>query len=264
MGAVEKFENAELALADALPGFPKDSHGWASAHWTSPVPSITWHSGLALTWDGVAPRAGSFEGKQLQLAIKRVFDVMASFAALVALAPLLVIVAVAVKLTSRGPVFFRQYREGLNGSQFIIFKFRSLSVDREDRTGVAQTRVNDPRVTPIGRFIRRTSIDELPQLLNVLLGDMSLVGPRPHVSNMNAGGRKYHELVPYYAQRLQMRPGLTGWAQCNGLRGSTEEEGVARARVDHDIAYVQNFSLALDFRILVSTVAREFLSGTGH
>ena len=264
MGAVEKFENAELALADALAGFPHDSHAWAAGRWNPQVTSTTWQSGLALTWDGMVPRAGSFDGKQFQLALKRVFDVVASFGALVALAPLFLIVALAVKLSSRGPVFFRQFREGLNGSQFVIFKFRSLSVDREDRTGVAQTRVNDPRVTPIGRFIRRTSIDELPQLLNVLLGDMSLVGPRPHVSYMNAGGRKYDELVPYYAQRLQMRPGLTGWAQCNGLRGSTEDEGVARARVDHDIAYVQNFSLALDFRILANTVAREFLSGTGH
>jgi len=198
-----------------------------------------------------------------QLAVKRLVDIAVAAAALLALAPLFCLVAVAIRGTSRGPVFFRQAREGLGGRPFLMFKFRSMRAEDCDASGVSQTVKGDPRVTPVGRFLRRTSIDELPQLFNVLLGDMSIVGPRPHVAGMMAGGMLYTELVPYYAARLDMLPGITGWAQANGLRGTTQDADVARARVDYDIAYIQNFSVTLDLRIIWMTLRREFISGTG-
>lgn len=196
------------------------------------------------------------------LAAKRVLDIVASGLGLVALLPLFLIVALMIKITSNGPVFFRQEREGLGGKSFVALKFRSMSVEKGDTTGVAQTVKHDPRVTSVGRVLRRTSIDELPQLINVLVGDMSLVGPRPHVFNMRAGGMLYKHLVPYYDVRLKMLPGLTGWAQANGLRGSTEKADVARARIDHDIAYVQNFSIWLDLKIILRTIRHEFIGGS--
>ncbi|KKB10359.1 exopolysaccharide biosynthesis protein [Devosia chinhatensis] len=195
---------------------------------------------------------------------KRVVDILLSGAALIALMPLMLLVAAIIKITSSGPVTFRQWREGVNGTSFEILKFRSMRQDMCDLSGVAQTASNDPRVTAIGRFIRRTSIDELPQLINVLRGDMSLVGPRPHVDNMRAGGMAYKELVPYYHLRLQMQPGLTGWAQANGFRGSTTDPVRARQRIDHDIAYIQNFSIWLDLRIILITLVREFVGGSGE
>lgn len=202
--------------------------------------------------------------RMVQLAVKRLFDLVAAGVALVALMPLFAVVSVLIALSSRGPILFKQQREGLNGAMFAALKFRSMRVEDGDPTGVAQTMKDDPRVTAIGKFIRRTSIDELPQLLNVLRGDMSLVGPRPHVVNMRAGGVAYRILVPYYQERLGMRPGITGWAQANGLRGPTVEAAAAIARVDHDIAYMQNFSLWLDIRIIIKTIGREFVTGSGH
>lgn len=230
---------------------------------TSPPPRLGWsrHSGLPVDWAQSAPEDGVHT--RVHLALKRGVDVVGSLAGLVFLAPLLLIVAVAIKVTSPGPILFRQSREGLNGQSFEALKFRSMRTDLCDSSGVAQTQANDPRVTPVGRFIRKTSIDELPQLFNVLVGDMSLVGPRPHVGNMLAGGRLYRELVPYYDRRLAMRPGITGWAQANGLRGPTQDARLARARVDHDIAYIQNFSIWLDFKIIAMTILREFVTGSG-
>ncbi len=197
------------------------------------------------------------------LQIKRGFDLVVAGLAILFLAPLLAVVAVAIKLNSPGPVLFRQARVGLGGDLIHIYKFRSMRTDLCDASGVSNTKKNDPRVTTVGRFIRKTSIDELPQLFNVLRGDMSLVGPRPHVPGMLAGGTSYEKLVPYYNLRSQMRPGITGWAQANGLRGSVDRADRARGRVDHDIAYIQNFSLLLDLRIIVQTVAREFITGSG-
>jgi exopolysaccharide biosynthesis polyprenyl glycosylphosphotransferase len=222
-------------------------------------------SGLAVHWvDGLPQDAGTSSHRAWQLAFKRVLDIILASMALVALGPLFVLVALATKLSSRGPVFFAQQREGLNGGLFWAYKFRTMRVDAGDPTGVAQTVRNDPRVTSVGRFLRRTSIDELPQLFNVLKGDMSLVGPRPHVPGMLAAGVPYSSLVRYYPSRHVMRPGITGWAQANGLRGVTTDAKSATARVDHDIAYIQNFSLLLDFRILLKTVVREFVTGSGH
>jgi lipopolysaccharide/colanic/teichoic acid biosynthesis glycosyltransferase len=203
------------------------------------------------------------EGRFRALIGKRVIDIALASLALLVLAPLLVLTALAVKLTSEGPVFFRQQRPGLRGRPFEMLKFRTMYVNAGDASGIRQTTANDARITPIGRFLRNKSIDELPQLINVLRGDMSIVGPRPHVEGMLAGGRRYEELVPYYKLRYEMRPGLSGWAQANGFRGPTLEEEVARARIDHDLAYIQNFSLLLALKIILLTVQREFLTGNG-
>ena len=194
---------------------------------------------------------------------KRIMDIVISAAALVFLAPLFLLVALAIKLTSSGPVLFVQMREGYRGRPFGALKFRSMHELACDASGVTQTVADDPRVSPIGRFLRASNIDELPQLLNVLRGEMSLVGPRPHVAGMTAGGMLYRDLVPYYDLRLQALPGLTGWAQANGYRGPTRDGISARARIDHDIAYLQNASIWLDIKIVLLTLRRELLAGSG-
>jgi len=226
--------------------------------------SKTLASGLPVYWQAGAPvEPKANNARRRQLAIKRVFDIVLACLALLFFAPMLTIIAIVIKLSSRGPVLFRQQREGLGVKPFNALKFRSMRMDDCDHTGVMQTLPNDPRCTAIGRFIRKTSIDELPQLFNVVRGEMSLVGPRPHVTGMLAAGVPYNILVPYYNARLTMRPGITGWAQANGLRGTTINAIAARARVDHDIAYVQNFSLWLDIRIIGKTIMTEFFAGTG-
>lgn len=222
---------------------------------------VSLHSGLPVHWSAAGAVPSARGGWQLKA--KRALDIVGALSGLVFLAPLMAIVAIAIKATSPGPVFFKQQREGINGRIFYTFKFRSMAADLGDATGVVQTQANDARVTPIGRFIRKTSIDELPQLINVLWGDMSLVGPRPHVPGMLAGGQLYKDLVPYYDRRLEMLPGITGWAQVNGFRGPTRDPRKARQRIDHDLAYIQNFSIWLDIRIIVMTIAREFVTGSG-
>jgi polysaccharide biosynthesis protein PslA len=189
---------------------------------------------------------------------KRAMDIVLALIGLLTLLPVLVAVALVIKIESRGPVFFTQEREGLDGRLFRILKFRTMRVDRCDGAGLLQAVDDDPRATRFGRFLRRTSIDELPQLINVLLGQMSLVGPRPHVPGMLAAGMPYAELFPYYADRHAAKPGLTGWAQANGLRGPTTSHALSAARLHHDLAYIQNWSLVLDCRILLLTVWRLF------
>lgn len=201
--------------------------------------------------------------RRVQLIIKRGVDVVGGIALLVLLAPLLAAIALAIRATSQGPALFRQVRHGLNGEPFEIIKFRTLYAERCDADGVNQTTIDDDRVTGVGRFLRRWNLDELPQLFNVIGGTMSLVGPRPHVPGMLAAGVLYEELVPYYFVRLAMKPGITGWAQCNGLRGPTDQAELAIDRVDHDIHYIQNYSLWLDFKCLIKTICRECLGGTG-
>ena len=200
---------------------------------------------------------------QVNLAAKRLTDVVIAFAAITFLFPLLVLVALAIKLDSRGPVLFLQEREGLNGRAFRIFKFRSMVDKLGDASGIRHTVSGDQRLTKLGKFLRKTSIDELPQLFNIVLGDMSLVGPRPHVYDMRAGGQRYCDLVPYYGMRHAMKPGLTGWAQANGLRGDASDPDVAIRRIDHDVAYIQNFSWWLDVRCIGMTIKNEFLTGSG-
>lgn len=199
----------------------------------------------------------------LQLKAKRMFDISVSAIALLVFLPLFLVIALLIKLDDGGPVLFRQIRWGLHGRKITIYKFRSMRVDLCDPTGVQQTVKGDSRVTGIGTVLRKTNIDELPQLLNVLKGDMSLVGPRCHAVNMRAAGRLYEELVPEYHHRHVMRPGITGLAQMRGWRGPTERSLDARARIASDIYYVRNFSLWLDLKILFSTLLSELRGGTG-
>lgn len=194
---------------------------------------------------------------------KRLLDVSAAFTALLLLSPILLMVAIAIRLTSDGPVFFSQLRHGLNGEPFRIYKFRTFYADLSDETGVAHTVANDPRVTPLGRLLRRTNIDELPQLWNVVTGDMSLVGPRPHAIGMKAVGVPYEDLVPGYRLRLLVKPGLTGLAQSRGFRGEITNPFEARGRVVLDLIYIARFGFFQDIRILVNTVLSEFRGGSG-
>jgi lipopolysaccharide/colanic/teichoic acid biosynthesis glycosyltransferase len=160
-------------------------------------------------------------------------------------------------------VIYSQLRYGLNGKPFRVYKFRTLYADRCDPSGVVQAVPGDQRITPVGRLIRRTNIDELPQLWNVLTGHMSLVGPRPHPIGLRAGGVKYEELVLAYPLRTMVKPGITGLAQLRGYRGPTSERIPARMRIVCDLAYIANFSLLHDVKIMLFTVLRELRGGTG-
>lgn len=182
--------------------------------------------------------------------LKRAVDICVAGGALLFFAPLLLLVALLIKLESRGPVFFRQARGGLNGQAFTIFKFRSMRV-QENGDNVIQARRDDDRITTIGRLIRKTSIDELPQLLNVLKGDMSIVGPRPHALAHDA---QYGALIANYHLRFRARPGLTGLAQIKGLRGGTNAIEAMAARVDADNDYIERWSFGEDVRIILLTV----------
>jgi len=184
---------------------------------------------------------------------KWVFDKTIAAAALVLLAPVMAVVAIAIKLESKGPVLFRQKRYGFNNELIEVFKFRSMYTDKCDAAAVRLVTKDDPRVTRIGRFIRKTSIDELPQLFNVLIGNLSLVGPRPHALQAKADNRLYDEVVEGYFARHKVKPGITGWAQINGWRGETDTEEKIRKRVEHDLYYIENWSVLLDLYILVKT-----------
>jgi len=201
--------------------------------------------------------------KPWNFAAKRMLDIIVSSGALLVLLPFFLVIAAAIKLESKGPVFFMQNRWGRGGRMIRILKFRSMRNDLCDVTGVAQTRKNDPRVTRTGAFLRRTNLDELPQLINILLGDMSLVGPRCHVPGMQAGGMLYEELVRDYHLRHLVRPGLTGLAQVNGFRGPTDREDLARGRFAHDLEYIRTFNVWMDIKILWGTLVKEIRGGTG-
>jgi lipopolysaccharide/colanic/teichoic acid biosynthesis glycosyltransferase len=194
---------------------------------------------------------------------KRVFDIVAASGALLFFMPLLIAIAIAIKVTSSGPVLFQQSRYGYRNRFFRIYKFRTMRMDACDARGVKQTVQGDSRITPIGRILRKTSLDEIPQLINVIKGDMSLVGPRPHVPGMLAAKLPYEDLVPYYHQRHTARPGITGLAQVNGCRGSTVESNRAISRIDYDLDYIEKWSLRMDIMIIARTIRREFLSGSG-
>jgi Undecaprenyl-phosphate glucose phosphotransferase len=180
---------------------------------------------------------------------KRAIDIVIASVALIFLLPIIVLTAVAIKLDGPGPVIFRQRRKGFNGQKFVMLKFRTMSV-QEDGAVVSQAVRNDPRVTAVGRLLRAASIDELPQLVNVLSGEMSVIGPRPHAL---AHDDQFQKIVSDYAFRHHVKPGLTGWAQCNGCRGATPSvEDIAR-RVKLDLWYINNWSLLLDLQILMKT-----------
>jgi len=188
-----------------------------------------------------------------QQARKRVFDVAASVALLVALSPLLLLIALAIRLDSPGPILFRQPRTGFRNNTIIVYKFRTMHSRMTDLLANVQTKRNDPRVTRVGKWLRKTSLDELPQLWNVLSGSMSLVGPRPHAPNTKAGDTPFHQAVAEYALRHRVKPGITGWAQVNGWRGETRTLEDIRQRVRHDLYYIENWTLALDLKILLMT-----------
>jgi exopolysaccharide biosynthesis polyprenyl glycosylphosphotransferase len=181
---------------------------------------------------------------------KRLFDLVFAAAALLVSTPLLILVALLIKLDSPGPIFFVQRRFGFNQQPFRIIKFRSMRT-LDDGAVIQQARPDDPRLTRIGRWLRRWNIDEIPQLFNVLTGDMSLVGPRPHALSHD---REYEHRISLYARRHNMKPGITGWAQIHGLRGETDTDEKMRKRVEYDLFYIDNWSLWLDLKIIVRTV----------
>lgn len=193
-----------------------------------------------------APTPAAPVGRSIR---KRWLDVVFAALILLILAPLLVLVAVAIKVESEGPVFFRQQRTGLGGKPFTILKFRSMRVHHDHH--VVQASRRDARITRVGAIIRALSVDELPQLINIVRGDMSLVGPRPHAL---AHDQRWDPLVPDYRQRFRARPGLTGLAQVNGNRGEVHSVDDIAARVRDDNAYIDRWSLALDFKIAMATI----------
>lgn len=190
-------------------------------------------------------------------AVKRLIDILGGLFALSLFSPVMVIVAVAVKVTSRGPVIFSQERVGLHNRSFKMYKFRSMEVQKPSEEKNAWTTKNDPRVTAVGKFIRKTSIDELPQLFNIIKGDMSLVGPRPERPQFV---EKFKEEIPRYMIKHQVRPGLTGWAQINGFRGDTS----IRKRIECDLYYIENWTLGLDLKIIVLTFFKGFINKNAY
>jgi len=189
----------------------------------------------------------------LSLFAKSVFDRVVGGVLLLACAPLMAAIALGVRLTSPGPVIFRQERLGFNNERIVVYKFRTLYQDQCDPLARKQVTRDDPRVTPLGRFLRRSSFDELPQLLNVLKGDLSLVGPRPHAMDARAADREYHLAVDGYFARHRVKPGVTGWAQVNGWRGETDTLEKIQKRVEYDLDYIENWSMSLDIYILALT-----------
>ncbi|WP_429449745.1 undecaprenyl-phosphate glucose phosphotransferase [Paraburkholderia sp. WC7.3g] len=187
---------------------------------------------------------------------KLMFDRLFAALALVALAPVFVVLAIGIKLTSPGPVFFRQIRKGVDGQPFGIYKFRSMTVHQEEHGQITQATRNDSRVTKLGSFMRRTSVDELPQFLNVLLGQMSVVGPRPHAVEHDD---LYKDQVYGYMHRYRIKPGITGWAQVNGYRGATTKVEKMEARVKFDLFYIQNWSFWFDMKIVFITIFKGFV-----
>lgn len=188
------------------------------------------------------------------IAVKRLTDIILSSTALILGMPFLILLAVLIKLDSRGPVIFKQPRHGFNNRIFDVYKFRSMAKDKEDLKAANQVTQNDPRVTRVGRIIRKTSLDELPQLFNVLKGEMSLVGPRPHAVGMRTDGKDSIELVEEYAHRHKVKPGMTGWAQINGSRGALETGEDIGRRVRLDVDYIERRNFWLDLYIMVMTI----------
>jgi putative colanic acid biosynthesis UDP-glucose lipid carrier transferase len=181
---------------------------------------------------------------------KRAMDILIAAALLLLLTPVFLSIALCIRTESKGPALFKQRRGGLSGRPFTVFKFRTMSV-MEDGDRIAQARKNDSRITPLGAFLRKTSMDELPQLINVLIGDMSLVGPRPHAV---AHDREFQERIPAYAHRFAMKPGITGLAQVRGFRGETITHESLEGRLEADLEYIRDWSLMSDVRLLVATL----------
>jgi exopolysaccharide biosynthesis polyprenyl glycosylphosphotransferase len=187
----------------------------------------------------------------LYVILKRAFDLIFSVSVLILAAPVFILIALLIRLTSPGPIIFAQQRVGLNGKLFSMYKFRTMSVSSQEQSDSRWTVKNDPRCTSIGRILRRTGLDELPQFVNVLMGDMSVVGPRPERPLLV---RKFMQSVGNYNLRHYLKVGITGWAQVNGWRGDTSIE----KRIEHDLYYVRNWTLSFDLRIVVLTLLRGF------
>jgi Undecaprenyl-phosphate glucose phosphotransferase len=192
---------------------------------------------------------------------KTVEDRLLGALILMLISPLMVAIALLIRLDSPGPALFRQKRYGFNNQLIEVLKFRTMHQEMSDSNAERLTRRNDPRITRVGAFLRRTSLDELPQFLNVLRGDMSIVGPRPHALSAKAGTLLYQEAVKYYDARHRMKPGITGWAQVNGWRGETDTLEQIRKRVEHDLFYIEHWSIAFDLRIIARTIVGGF---SGH
>ncbi|MBR4168713.1 MAG: undecaprenyl-phosphate glucose phosphotransferase [Lachnospiraceae bacterium] len=193
----------------------------------------------------------------LNAVMKRAADIVGAFLALILASPVMIIAAIAVKATSKGPVIFAQERIGMHNKPFRMYKFRTMYVQEANEERKAWTTKDDPRVTKVGKFLRRTSIDELPQLFNILIGQMSLVGPRPERPQFV---EKFREEIPRYMVKHQVRPGLTGWAQVNGYRGDTSIE----KRIEYDLYYIENWTFGFDFRILFLTVFKGFINENAY
>ena len=192
-----------------------------------------------------------------QRVIKRLMDIAGSIICIVIFSPVMLLSAILVKITSSGPLIFKQERVGLHNEKFMMYKFRTMYVQTEEEEKKGWTQKNDPRVTKVGGFLRKTSLDEFPQLFNVLKGDMSLVGPRPERPQYV---EKFREEIPRYMIKHQVRPGMTGWAQVNGYRGDTS----IRKRIEHDLYYIENWTLGLDIKILFLTVFKGFINKNAY
>jgi len=188
------------------------------------------------------------------IVLKYLFDKIVGTLCLILFSPIMLLTALAVKLTSKGPVLFKQKRYGFNNELIEVYKFRSMYTDQLDYRADKLVTRSDSRVTPVGRIIRKTSLDELPQLLNVVFkGNLSLVGPRPHVVNAKAADHQYDEVVDGYFARHRVKPGMTGWAQIHGWRGGTDTEEKIQKRVECDLYYIENWSILLDLYIMIAT-----------
>jgi lipopolysaccharide/colanic/teichoic acid biosynthesis glycosyltransferase len=204
--------------------------------------------------DAPLARVSGDPGDERRALVKRIQDLTIGTLALILALPLFAVVAVAIKLEGPGPVIFRQRRYGFHNEEIVVRKFRSMRSEAADANGERQVSAGDERVTRVGRFIRRTSLDELPQILNVLAGEMSLVGPRPHAVGMKTGEAESARLVAEYAHRHRLKPGMTGWAAINGSRGPVDTPEAVRRRVTLDIEYIERQSFWLDLYIMAMTI----------
>jgi putative colanic acid biosysnthesis UDP-glucose lipid carrier transferase len=209
----------------------------------------------------VAVEGGQVRTKYLNSGQRRAIDIVMASALLIVLAPILALVTIGIWLTSPGPILFRQNRNGKDMVPFEILKFRTMYFTVDPDPAVQQAQKGDVRITPLGKLLRSTSLDELPQLLNVIRGEMSLIGPRPHAVEHDA---HYAELIPGYMGRFQVRPGLTGYAQVNGARGATPHTDDMKRRVDFDLLYIETASLSLDCQIFMRTIWEVLSSNSAY
>jgi len=193
--------------------------------------------------------------------LKEIEDKLIATIIIILISPILLVVAIAIKLESKGPVIFKQIRNGWDGKEINVYKFRSMFVHAEEGNKITQASKNDKRITKVGAFIRKTSLDELPQFLNVLQGRMSIVGPRPHVVSQN---EEYKDQVDHYMQRHRVKPGITGWAQVNGFRGETDTLEKMSKRVEFDLYYIENWSVWFDIKIIILTVFKGFINENAY